>query len=186
MDLAGIISIAGKPGLYKVIGQGKNNVIVESLEDAKRIPAHANNKISALEDISIYAHDEDKPLKDVFASIYKKENGKATLSHKENQQKLNSYLEEIFPNYDKERVYPSDIKKVFQWYNLLLKANLLKVEEEMPKKDNKEEKETPSKKTVAKKTTLPDKKATPKTTVAAKTKSAPAKKPATTQRKSGK
>lgn len=182
MDLSGIISIAGKPGLYKVVGQGKNNVIVESLTDSKRFPAHASSRISALEDISIYTEDEDKPLKDVFSAIYKKENGKATISHKESQNKLTNYLEEVLPNYDKERVYASDVKKVFQWYNLLHKANLLKVDE--PKKEKEETKDKPKKAPVKQNSTTA-KKASPKK-AAPKPKSAPTKKPATTQRKSGK
>jgi len=192
MDLTGIISIAGKPGLYKVVAQGKNNVIVESLEDSKRLPAHANNRISALEDISIYTYDEDTPLKSVFTSIYKKEAGKATLSHKEDQAKLNAYLTEVLPNYDKERVYASDIKKVFQWYNLLHKANLLIIEEEKPKAKAKTAKEVETeekaiKKPAAKKAPVAAaKKASPKSMDAKATKKAPTKKTTTTPRKSGK
>lgn len=198
MDLTGIISIAGKPGLYKVVAQGKNNVIVESLEDRKRLPAHANNRISALEDISIYTYDEDTPLKSVFTAIYKKEAGKATLSHKEDQVKLNAYLTEVLPNYDKERVYASDIKKVFQWYNLLHKSNLLILEEEKPKAKAKTVKEGVAKevtteekavkKPAAKKaaTAGATKKASPKSMDAKATKKAPAKKTTTTPRKSGK
>lgn len=187
MDLSGIISIAGKPGLYKVVGQGKNNVIVESLIDSKRFPAHANNRISALEDISIYTDDEDKPLKEVLSDIFKKEGGKATISHKESQNKLVAYLEEVLPNYDKERVYASDVKKVFQWYNLLHKADLLKIEEPAKEESKVANKEDKPKKTPAKKTnTTGAKKTAPKTTGAAKAKSAPAKKQATTQRKAGK
>jgi hypothetical protein len=193
MDLTGIISIAGKPGLYKVVAQGKNNVIVESLEDSKRLPAHANNRISSLEDISIYTYDEDTPLKNVFTAIYKKEAGKATLSHKEDQVKLNAYLTEVLPNYDKERVYASDIKKVFQWYNLLHKANLLIIEEEKPKAKAKVAKEGETaekevKKPATKKATAAAgaKKSAPKTMDAKATKKAPAKKSTTTPRKSGK
>lgn len=129
MDLTGIISISGKPGLYKVIAQAKNSVIVESLEDKKRIPAYAADRISALEDISIYTHGEDKPLKEIYTDIYNKENGGATLSHKDDLKKLTAYLLEILPDYDQERVYSSDIKKLFQWYNLLHKSGNLKLEE---------------------------------------------------------
>ena len=163
MDLSGIISIAGKPGLYKVVAQGKNNVIVESLEDKKRFPAHASNRISALEDISIYTADEDTSLKDVFTALFKKESGKASISHKEDPKKLGKYFEEVLPNYDKERVYPSDIKKFFQWYNLLQKADLLKLEEKKAPKATKKEEATEEK--TAKKTTEKGK-ATPKKAVA--------------------
>lgn len=130
MNLAGIIAISGKPGLYKVIAQGKNTIIVESIEDKKRVPAYATDRISALDDISIYTLDDDKPLREIFTDIYKKENGGATISHKEDAKKMHAYLLEILPNFDQDRVYPSDIKKLFQWYNLLHKAGELKLEEE--------------------------------------------------------
>ncbi len=130
MNLTGIISISGKPGLYKVVAQGKNNIIVESLEDKKRIPAYSSDRISALDDISIYTYDEDMSLKLIFQSIHEKEKGAACISHKEDNNKLKNYLLEILPNFDQERVYASDIKKIFQWYNLLHKAGELKFEEE--------------------------------------------------------
>ena len=136
MNLTGIISISGKSGLYKVIAQAKNSVIVESLEDNKRVPAYATDRISALEDISIYTIQEDKPLKEVYRAIFDKENGGAAPSHKESEKVLRAYLEEILPDYDRERVYLSDIKKLFQWYNLLQKSgNLIlaeKATEEAP------------------------------------------------------
>ncbi|WP_343604934.1 DUF5606 domain-containing protein [Fluviicola sp.] len=130
MNLTGIIAISGKSGLYRVLAQGKNNIIVESLEDKKRVPAYASDRISALDDISIYTYDEDKPLKEIFISIFEKEGGKEAISHKEDQSKLKNYLLEILPEFDQERVYASDIKKIFQWYNLLLKAGALVMEEE--------------------------------------------------------
>lgn len=135
MNLTGIIAISGKPGLFKVVAQGKNNIIVESLEEKKRFPAYASDRISALDDISIYTYDEDKPLKDIFQTIFDKEKGGPTISHKEDAKKLEAYLLEVLPDYDKERVYASDIKKLFQWYNLLQKAGELKVEE--PAKEEK-------------------------------------------------
>ena len=129
MNLSGIIAISGRAGLYKVIAQGKNNLIVESLDDRKRFPAYASDRISALEDISIYTYDEDVALKEIMDSIYKKENAGEAISHKSDQKSLEKYLLEVLPNYDKERVYISDIKKIFQWYNLLHKAGELKMEE---------------------------------------------------------
>ena len=128
MNLTGIIAISGKPGLFKVVAQGKNNIIVESLEEKKRFPAYSSDRISALDDISIYTYEDDKPLKEIYKTIFEKENGGAILSHKEDLSKLTGYLLEVLPNYDQERVYPSDIKKLFQWYNLLLKAGELKME----------------------------------------------------------
>lgn len=130
MNLAGIISISGKPGLYRVIAQGKNNLIVENLEDKKRVPAYATDRISSLEDISIYTYDDDKPLKEIYNTIFAKEKGGETISHKEDAAKLQKYLLEILPNFDQERVYPSDIKKLFQWYNILQKAGALQPEED--------------------------------------------------------
>lgn len=129
MNLTGIIAISGRAGLYKVIAQGKNNLIVESLEDKKRFPAYASDRISALEDISIYTYEEDLPLKVIYDSIYSKENGGMCISHKLSQTELVNYLLEVLPNYDQERVYISDIKKLFQWYNLLHKAGELKLDE---------------------------------------------------------
>lgn len=147
MDLSGIISIAGKPGLYKVIAQGKNNVIVESLVNGKRIPAYATDKISALEDISIYTLESDVPLADVFASLIKKFEGKEGLSHKDDVINLQEVLFEVLPDYDEDRVYPSDIKKLFQWYNLLVNAGVLTLEadeKEEPKKEEVAEEESSS------------------------------------------
>jgi len=153
MNLTGIIAISGKPGLYKVLAQGKNNIIVESLEDKKRVPAYASDRISALDDISIYTYEEDKPLKEIFISIFEKEKGKETISHKEDQNKLKAYLIEVLPNFDQERVYASDIKKIFQWYNLLLKAGALVLEDEEETKEEAPAKEKKATKTAAKKGT---------------------------------
>lgn len=181
MNLTGIIAISGRSGLYKVIAQGKNNLIVESLEDRKRFPAYASDRISALEDISIYTIDEDVPLKAIYKSIFIKENGGNGPSHKDDAKKLEVYLLEVLPNYDRERVYLSDIKKLFQWYNLLIKAGELKLEEEavetetpVAEEDNKEEK--PAKKAPAKKTAKVEKE--DKVSTEKPVKKAPAKKSA--------
>ncbi len=124
-----ILSISGKPGLQKLISNSSNALIVESLIDGKRFPAYSNAKIIALEDISIYTETEDMPLKDVFKRMYNKEGGHQTLSHKESNDKITSYFSEIVPEYDKDRVYTSDMKKIIQWYNLLVSKNLLNFEE---------------------------------------------------------
>ncbi len=166
MDLTGIISISGKPGLFKVIAQGKNSIIVESLIDKKRVPAYASDRISALEDISIYTHDSDKPLKEVLADIYKKQEGKEAPCHKEDISVLQNYLLEILPDYDDERVYASDIKKLFQWYNMLLKADMLKPEKKETEKKEKTAKKEKTESKPAK--TAVDKKPTAKK-MAAKT-----------------
>jgi hypothetical protein len=154
MNLKGIIAISGRPGLFKVVAQGKNNVIVESMIDKKRFPAYASEKISTLEDISIFTYDEDVKLTEVLKSIYDKNEGKEAISHKEDMKVLEKELKNHLPNYDQERVYPSDIRKVFQWYNLLQKADLLKPTEsevsdttEVVSKESKPKKEEPKKKT---------------------------------------
>ncbi len=149
MTISGIISISGKPGLYKVVAQGKNNIIVESLLDQKRIPAYASDRISALEDISIYTYGEDKALSEIFDAIFEKEKGGKAISHKEDQAKIVAYLLEILPEYDQERVYASDIKKIFMWYNLMHNAGELgkTEEEEKIEESPKTKKETSSDKT---------------------------------------
>jgi hypothetical protein len=179
MDLTGIIAISGRPGLYKVIAQGKNNIIVESLIDNKRFPAYASDRISALDDISIYTYDDDAPLRELLSAVYKKEDGKECPSHKESLTVLQNYLLEILPNYDQERVYPSDVKKMFQWYNLLHKSGNLKlVEKEVvaEEKVSKVKKDSSSEEVVE---AAPKKKAAPKkATTAAKPKANPAAKSA--------
>lgn len=119
MNLKGFISITGKPGLYKVIGQGKEKLIVESLADGKRMPAFASQKISALDDITMYTTEDDVPLSEVVKKIFEKENGGPCINPNEEASKLHGYFAEILPTYDKERVYNSDLKKLFSWYNIL-------------------------------------------------------------------
>lgn len=136
MNVSGIISIAGMSGLYKVIAQTKNGLIVESLVDKKRIPAHSTNRVSALEDVSIYSTGDDVPLKDVFQKIYDKEKGGACIDHKSADAELRAYFKKVFAEYDEDRVYTSDIKKVLMWYNILQKEGVL---------DKKEEKEEETK-----------------------------------------
>jgi hypothetical protein len=130
MNLSGIISIAGMSGLYKVIAQSKNGLIVESLIDKKRIPAHSTNRVSALEDVSIYSTGDDVPLKDVFQKIYDMEKGGAAIDPKSSDADLRAYFKKAFADYDEERVYTSDIKKVITWYNILQKEGLLDAKEE--------------------------------------------------------
>jgi hypothetical protein len=123
--LKGILAISGHSGLFKMVSNSKNALIVESLVDKKRIPAYATSKISALEDIAIFTDEGDVPLADVFKSIKEKENGGKAISHKASGNELKDYLTEVLPNYDADRVYVSDMKKIFQWYNLLQENNLL-------------------------------------------------------------
>ncbi len=151
MDLTGIISIAGMSGLYKVIAQTKNGLIVESLADKKRIPVYATHKVSALEDVRIYSSADEVPLKEVFQKIYDKENGGTTgIDSKSPDSELKNYFKAAFAEYDEDRVYASDIKKVMSWYTVLHKEGLLEKKEE--KKEGEEEKKPKEEKTKLKAT----------------------------------
>ena len=122
MEFSKIISVTGKPGLFQVVSQSKNAIIVESLTDKKRLAINATQNVSMLENIAIYTYEEDMPLLEVFKAIATKTEGKEAISHKESGKKLASFFEEVLPNYDAERVYSSNIKKVIQWFNLLIEA----------------------------------------------------------------
>ena len=128
--LKGILAISGKPGLYKMISQGKNSIIVEHLETKKRMPAYSADKVSSLEDIAIYTDEGDVPLQDVFKAIADKEEGKKAISHKSGKNEIQNYFEEILPDYDQDSVYVSDMKKVINWYNILQKLDMLDFSEE--------------------------------------------------------
>lgn len=128
MDLSKILSITGKTGLFRLISQNKNSFIVESLNDGKRIPAFSHDGVSTLDNISIFTEDDDIPLVNVFQSIFAKENG-AAIVEKMNNEQMKKYFAEILPNYDRERVYVSNMKKVFSWYNTLVEHNLIDLED---------------------------------------------------------
>ncbi len=123
MNLEKILAISGKPGLYKLISQSKKGVIVESFQDKKRFPANSLHNISSLGDIAIYTYQEEVPLKNVFQSIHEKENGGEALSHKSNKNQLLDYFREVLPEYDEERVYASNFKKIIHWYNILVNSD---------------------------------------------------------------
>lgn len=125
-----ILAIAGQPGLYKIVSKGSKNLIVESLSSGKRIPAHSTNKIIALEDIAIFTTDGEVQLKEVLKLISEKEDGKASIDHKSSGNVLKKYFSEVLPNFDEDRVYVSDIKKVIQWYNILQEKDMLSFEDE--------------------------------------------------------
>lgn len=145
MDLTGILSISGYGGLFKMIKQTKTGFIVESLVDQKRMQAFASSKISTLEDIAIYTETGETHLKEVLQKIFQIENEKPLqLTVKSSSDELKSFFEKVLPDYDKERVYVSDIKKVVLWYNLLLEQGLIDLEEDKPeeKTDETEEEKT--------------------------------------------
>lgn len=130
MKLKDILAIGGKPGLFKFIAQAKNGIIVESLTDKRRIPAYASDKVSALEDIAIFTETDEVSLSQVFNEIHKKENGGKAIDPKSSGQELKAYFEGILPEYDRDRVYTSDMKKVISWYNQLHELDMLIMEEE--------------------------------------------------------
>lgn len=121
-----ILSISGKPGLYKLESHAKNMLIVESLIDKKKIPAHAKDKVISLGDIAIYTEDGETPLHKVLTSVKEKENGEVASINptKASSDELRAYFAEVLPNFDRDRVYPSDIRKLLNWYNILIKAGI--------------------------------------------------------------
>jgi len=136
MDLTEIMSITGKPGLFKMVANVKNGLIVESLLDGKRFPVFAHERISSLEEISIYTYEEDMPLKEIFKIIFETLKGETAKPYMENAKKQKEFFKTIVPNYDEERVYTSHIKKLLSWYCLLLDKNLLNFEEETETQEN--------------------------------------------------
>ena len=180
-----ILSVSGKPGLYQMVSQGKNMLIIESLTDKKRIPAYARDKVISLGDIAIYTNEQEVPLYEVLSSVKQKENGQKVSIElsKASPDELRAYLAELLPDFDRERVYPTDIKRLLTWYNLLLEAGITEYEPQEEKQEKKEEtaetaveepkKATPQKTVRAKSTaaasTTAKKQATPKKATAAKT-----------------
>ena len=131
MDLSKIVSISGKPGLYQIKSQAIGRIIVESVVDGKCIPAFAHDRMSSLEEISIFSSDEDRPLKDVFKMIHEKMGDKVDFDYKKaSNDELREKFAFVMPDYDEEAVYPSDMKKVFAWYQMLMDKNLLDFTEE--------------------------------------------------------
>ncbi|MFH2094482.1 MAG: DUF5606 domain-containing protein [Bacteroidota bacterium] len=132
MSLKGILAIGGKPGLYKHVAQSKNSIIVEELGSGKRMPAYATSKISALEDIAIYTDGEEVQLNDVMAKLKAALDGGPIEFDPKNAdpQQLKDLMEKVLPEYDRERVYVSDMKKMFSWYNILHEHQMMDFEPE--------------------------------------------------------
>ena len=137
-----ILAISGKPGLFKLVSQGKNMLIVESLSTGKRTPAYAHDKVISLGDIAIYRVDEDVPLTSVFETIKEKNDAKQVdVKSFKDDHEIRKYFKEILPDFDEDRVYTNDIKKVFNWYNLLVAAGITdfaEKEEETTAEENKD------------------------------------------------
>jgi hypothetical protein len=160
IDLTGIISISGQPGLYKIIAQSKNGIIVEGLSDKKRLNVYSSTKVSTLSDISMFTTGDDKPIEEIVTTIYKKEKGGQAIDQKADDKAIEKYFAEILPEYDKDRVYVSNMRKLITWYNALQLSGNLKEKEE--KKEGEEKTKLPkaedkakSNKTVAKDSTKP-------------------------------
>ena len=141
MVLKDILSISGEPGLFKFIAQGKNAIIVEHIETGRRNSAFSSAKVSSLEDISVFTEGEDLPLGKVLDRLFEKESGGPAIDSKADAEKLRGYFEEVVPDYSREKVYLSDIKKIILWYNLLQKKGMLVKEE--PEKEAEPEKPAP-------------------------------------------
>jgi hypothetical protein len=167
MILKDILAISGESGLFKFIAQGKNAIIVEHLETKKRSSAYGSAKVSSLEDIAIFTDKEDVPLGKVFDLIHEKENGGPAIDSKTDTAKLKAWFEGILPEYSKDKVYTSDIKKVAQWYNILHTLNLLVKEDPEKAEEEKSAKKKPAKEKQTEEKSAPagekkKKKATPK------------------------
>lgn len=132
MELEKVMSISGKPGLYELKAQTRGGFIAESMLDGKKISVNMRHNVSLLSEIAVYTYTEEVPLREIFQRIKEKENGGEAISHKESKQKLESYFREILPEYDEDRVYISDIKKILQWYNLLISKGITEFEKSTP------------------------------------------------------
>ncbi len=136
MDLNKIMTVSGKPGLYKVVAQTRNGLIAESLQDGKRMPIFSTDRSSTLEDISVFTYEKDMPLKEVLWAIYQKYDGQEGPDPKSSSpDELKTAFEEILPDHDKERVHVSDMKKIFSWYNILLEKDMISNPEEEEEKE---------------------------------------------------
>ncbi|KAA3622689.1 MAG: hypothetical protein DWP94_07730 [Flavobacterium sp.] len=124
MSLEKILSISGKPGLYELKTQTRSGFLAESLIDGRKISVSGRHNVSLLSEIAIYTLTEEVPLREVFSKISEKENGGPAINHKSSKDELEEYFFEVLPDYDEDRVYASDIKKVVQWYNLLQKNGI--------------------------------------------------------------
>jgi hypothetical protein len=137
MELDKILSISGKPGLYELKTQTRGGVLAQSLVDGRKIQVNLRNNISVLSEISIFTYSGEESLIEVFKSIFKETDGKKTIDHKSSKKELENYFRNILPEYDEDRVYQSDIKKVIQWYNILI-DNDFKGFEDVEKSDEEE------------------------------------------------
>jgi len=120
MEFEKILSVSGKPGLFELKTQTRGGILAQSIVDGKKIQVNLRNNISLLSEISIYTYSDETPLREIFNVLYRKNEGQKTIDHKSSKKELESHFREILPEYDEDRVYQSDIKKIIQWYNILI------------------------------------------------------------------
>ncbi|CAM4189740.1 DUF5606 domain-containing protein [Gillisia hiemivivida] len=142
MGLEKILSISGKPGLYELSAQTRGGFIAKSIIDQKKIAVNVRHNVSLLSEIAIYTYTEEVPLGTIFQKMFEKEDGKEAISAKASKKELEAYFSEVLPDYDSDRVYQSDIKKVIQWYNLLISNGFTDFSVEEKDKATSEEKTT--------------------------------------------
>ena len=141
MGLEKILSIAGKPGLYELTAQTRGGFIAKSIIEDKKIAVNVRHNVSLLSEIAIYTYTEEVPLGTIFQTMFEKEDGKPAIDHKVSKKELESYFSEVLPEYDVDRVYQSDIKKIIQWYNLLVNNGFTDFSKEVASKDASDEEE---------------------------------------------
>ncbi|QYA25797.1 hypothetical protein G3I01_09850 [Gramella sp. MT6] len=141
MGLDKILAISGKPGLYELTAQTRGGFVAKSLLDGKKIAVNMRHNVSILSEIAIYTYTEEIPLGEVFQKIKEKENGEEAISHKASKKELEDYFSEVLPDYDEDRVYASDMKKIFQWYNILIKNGFTDFSKEEKAEETKDEEE---------------------------------------------
>jgi len=134
MSLEKILAISEKPGLYELKVQTRSGFLAESLIDGKKLNVGLQSNVSLLSEISVYTYEGEKPLAEILIAIATKEDNKEAISHKEDKEKLKAYFGEIIPNYDQDRVYPSDIKKIINWYNILINKGIISKDMEIKSK----------------------------------------------------
>ena len=178
MQLEKIISISGKPGLYKLISQLKNGFIIEDVLTKKKVSIGNSSQVSLLDNIAMFTHNKEVPLFEVFENVAKNNEYKETISHKTSDAELRDFMKLSLPDYDQERVYVSDIKKLAQWYNILHKAGYISPEsfvktEESAQESTEEKTDITEKKATKKAAPKTDKAAAPKVKSASSAKSAP-------------
>lgn len=139
MSLEKILAISGKPGLYELKVQTRSGFLAESILDGKKLNVGLQSNVSLLSEISVYTYEGEKPLAEILKAIAEKEDNKEAISHKEDKEKLEAYFAEVVPNYDADRVYASDIKKIINWYNLLVAKELVSKDMEIKSKNQEQE-----------------------------------------------